>query len=208
MALVFSPCIPGEPYVTHDPHTVVLAVAAADAGNWVYKSDKPEAEEAVAAAKRRLFDALSAGRLSAYVYLSNPHRFYRIPTGYWQQGPFWDLRLTSTLWGFALDGTPPEYLNQPVVFVESEVEAYLKHQIKNVVRRGPKSKYPWADFEAEAVNKLDYEGGFSEAFCKADLMRHMESWCESHWERTPGETSIKEHIEAAHQRFLEMRASL
>jgi len=156
--------------------------------------------------KKRFTQRSDKGSVSAYVYLLQPDKFYRVPNDYWRGDSWWSAQLSGFLFGFSGDGIPSEFMDQPVVFIEAEVEAYLKAGGR-VTHRGPPTIYDRGAFRVEAIAKLDEEGDYSDGWCAARLIEHMEGWCQTTWSKTPGETWLKEQVAAAREQFIKQRLS-
>jgi hypothetical protein len=69
-------------------------------------------------------------------------------------------------------------------------------------RGGRPAGYDWPAFEAEALSRLEDEGGYHPDFRQADLERHMAQWAQAEWGREPGEASIRRHVRKAHMIYL------
>lgn len=68
-------------------------------------------------------------------------------------------------------------------------------------RRGKSRQYAWDEFLAEALEKLEMEGGISpvlaDGFNKTAMYKYMYAWCERVWKKVPGRTSIHDKIAEA-----------
>ena len=208
--MIFSPFAFAAPFETVAPLEAAMALAADAVGDWIYSNDRPnndryeEAAEAFYAAQRHLSEALADGNIVAYVHLI-PDRFYRVPREYWRGEQFWQQRLDEALFGFPCDGIPAELLNKPLIIFRSDLDQLMRRATAGA-RRGRKRIFDWEALESEAVDRLDYEGDYGPEFLAADLVRYMADWCVDNWARTPGPTSLKNHVAIAHAKFLRLRA--
>jgi hypothetical protein len=81
--------------------------------------------------------------------------------------------------------------------VWSDVEIFAA--ARNVGGRRP--TYAWADFEAKALERLEYEGGFGADWTQSALEREMAEWCRARWGAEPSESLIREHVKRAEEDF-------
>lgn len=160
------------------------------------RAPSPEAAAAMERASRTVYDHLSAGRLSAYIYIEVTDTYKIIPAAFWRDDINWHKRLGNRIW----DPFEP-YWNHPVLLLEDEV-AWLTKSVEPKAKRGPKDRYEWAAFHAAAVGKLEYEGLYTEGWRSADLEKFMYHWCETNWEKVPSESMIRSHVGIARDQFI------
>jgi hypothetical protein len=68
-------------------------------------------------------------------------------------------------------------------------------------RGGRPPTYDWPAFEAKALERLEYEGGWRPGWRQADLEREMAAWCRANWGQQPAESLIREHVKRSVRAF-------
>jgi hypothetical protein len=194
----------------------MTAVASAKLGDWANGSDpergrSKEDNDAIEAVQRHIYEVLSTGGLTAYVEVVSTGNFYRVPVEYWREDGWWSARLANTMFDFDAADMPRAFQDQPIWFFEEDVKRFLQFETSAArrVAKQRKTKYPWAAFEAEAVEQLEQEGDFRTDWIKADLEERMRTWCEKQgWDKVPSESDIRAHVTKAHAQFLQQRAEI
>jgi hypothetical protein len=84
-----------------------------------------------------------------------------------------------------------------LTFLEQSDESAGSHPSPN--KRGPKHKYKWDEFEAHLCGLLDRikepsPDDTGKWRTQADVKNVMEDWCEKNWDKTPEDTSLRDHI--------------
>ncbi len=95
---------------------------------------------------------------------------------------------------------PEAFDGASILLKEVEAKDWLSGGKIGKVRRGTPPIYDWPAFEREAARLIVAKGGVSASgYRKIDLQVDMEKWCVDIWgeEKSPGDTSIKNHVTKA-----------
>lgn len=121
---------------------------------------------------------------------------------------WWDMKKGEALVFIEHEGAEQRIQLYGLSFLRTEVEAFFGFVTSGEdvprprSRRGRPPTYDWPEFEAEAVRRLDYHGGFLAIdWRQSDLEREMADWCRDRWSVEPSESTIRDHVVLAAAAF-------
>jgi hypothetical protein len=201
MTLTFTPSAFSTPYTMLSMAEAADVITVALNGPWVYEHQDPtsvrreEAEQAQEQSLVAIYDLLREGDLNAYVEDIHRGRFLRVPLEYYLDDA-WGFGRCITLTKLMNEGIPPDLNDQPLLILRSELDAWVAgHARRATAKRGRTAKYDWPPFDAHALERLEYHGGFMGIdWAQKDLEEEMKVWAVDRWGSEPSESTIRHRI--------------